>query len=247
MLIDKINKSIDIIKQNVPKADGCDLGFSGGKDSICIEKLAEMSGVKYRPIYNITTVDPPELVKFIKTFYPVVKFIRPEYSMFQLIAYKEKFLPLSNKKYCCRYLKHNYKGSKIIILGIRKQESKNRKDRKFIEKFNERLQINPILDWSSKDVWTFIRKQKLIYPELYDCGFNRLGCVGCPCAYYKTRQKQFNLFPKIKNIYIKAIRVLIQDHNKYSDFDDEYDVFNWWISGTSKAIYFSNKKQLKLF
>lgn len=244
-LEDKIKYSIELIKNNVP-ANGCDLGFSGGKDSIVIYQLAKMSGIKFRPIYNFTTVDPPDLVKFIKTFYPDAKFIRPEYSMFQLIAYKKKGLPFRNNKFCCKWLKHNYNGSSIIVLGIRKQESQNRKNRKHIDKFEGRTQINPILDWTEKDVWNFIREQKLIYPELYDCGFKRLGCIGCPNAYYKTRQRQFKMYPKYKNVYVKAIKILMSNGKRYADFDNEYDVFDWWVSGIAKKKYFANKKQLKI-
>jgi phosphoadenosine phosphosulfate reductase len=47
-------------------AEGYYVAFSGGKDSITILDLVKKSGVKYDAPFNLTTVDPPELLKFIK-------------------------------------------------------------------------------------------------------------------------------------------------------------------------------------
>ena len=59
--------------------------FSGGKDSIVILDLLKRSGCKFDAHYNVTTVDPPELVRFIKTF-PEVQFNYPEMSMWKFMS-----------------------------------------------------------------------------------------------------------------------------------------------------------------
>ena len=82
--VDKVQTAIERIQQFEPK-DGYFLAFSGGKDSITIYRLAQLAGVKFDAHYNVTTVDPPELVKFIKTCYPTVSRDRPEMTMFQYI------------------------------------------------------------------------------------------------------------------------------------------------------------------
>ena len=64
---DKVQVAIDRLKLYEPP-DGYYLAFSGGKDSVVIKALADMAGVKYDAHYNRTSVDPPELVQFIKTF-----------------------------------------------------------------------------------------------------------------------------------------------------------------------------------
>jgi 3'-phosphoadenosine 5'-phosphosulfate sulfotransferase (PAPS reductase)/FAD synthetase len=77
------------------------LAFSGGKDSIVIYDLAKQSGIPIEPHNHFTTVDPPELVRFVKENYPEVIVDRPDCtkrhrggelvsikSMFQLIAFK---------------------------------------------------------------------------------------------------------------------------------------------------------------
>ena len=80
----KIDKAIQLIKKAEKLAlkynqkEGFYLGFSGGKDSQCIYHLAKMAGVKFKAHYAVTTIDPPELMRFIKTNYPDVIWDRPK-------------------------------------------------------------------------------------------------------------------------------------------------------------------------
>ena len=82
---DKVQMSIERLQYFEPP-EGYYLAFSGGKDSIVIYDLAVKAGVKFDAHYNLTTVDPPELVKFIKQEYPDVERHRPEMNMWQLIV-----------------------------------------------------------------------------------------------------------------------------------------------------------------
>ena len=40
--------------------------------------------------------------------------------------------------------------------------------------------INPIVDWSDRDVWEFLGHYGCKSNPLYECGFKRIGCIGCP-------------------------------------------------------------------
>ena len=73
---DKVAIAIEFLKMFCPE-EGYYLAFSGGKDSVVCMRLLDMAGVKYDAHYNLTTVDPPELVQFIKTF-PNVIIERPK-------------------------------------------------------------------------------------------------------------------------------------------------------------------------
>lgn len=66
---------------------------------------------------------------------------------------------------------------------------------------NKRL-VNPLINWTDDDVWRFIRDNKLPYNPLYDCGWHRVGCVGCPMAGRIGRTQQFARYPKYKERYI---------------------------------------------
>jgi phosphoadenosine phosphosulfate reductase len=85
MLIEKnLFENIDLVKIAIERLkifcppEGYYLAFSGGKDSIVIKKLADMAGVKYDAHYNVTTIDPPDLVRFIRKYHQDVIFNYPE-------------------------------------------------------------------------------------------------------------------------------------------------------------------------
>lgn len=64
-LNEKVKASMERMKAFEPQ-EGYLLAFSGGKDSVALKALADMAGVKYTAHYNVTSVDPPELVRFIR-------------------------------------------------------------------------------------------------------------------------------------------------------------------------------------
>ena len=68
---DKVKNSIEALKTFEPP-EGYYVAFSGGKDSVVVKALCDMAGVKYDAHYSVTSVDPPELVRFIKEKYPDV-------------------------------------------------------------------------------------------------------------------------------------------------------------------------------
>ena len=109
--IDKVEKAIKRLQLYEPP-EGYYLCFSGGKDSVVIKALADMAGVKYDAHYNVTSVDPPELVRFIKREYPEVIFEHHydkngnRITMWSLIASKQ-MPPTRLARYCCAYLKES--------------------------------------------------------------------------------------------------------------------------------------------
>lgn len=111
---DKVDKAIMRLKAYEPP-EGYYLCFSGGKDSVVIKALADMAGVKYDAHYNVTSVDAPELVRFIKDEYPEVEFEYPRYkdgtraTMWNLIP-KKKMPPTRVARYCCAELKEKSGG-----------------------------------------------------------------------------------------------------------------------------------------
>lgn len=96
--------------------------------------------------------------------------------------------------------------------------------------------INPLINWTDDDVWRYISDNKVPVNPLYECGFSRIGCVGCPMASYKGRMAQFARYPKFKERYIRIADKIVQGQkdarNKKGQklvFDNGLDYFRHWI------------------
>ena len=124
--VDKVKRSIERLRAFEPP-EGYFLAFSGGKDSVVLKALAEMAGVKYDAHYNATTVDPPELVRFIKEKHADVVFDRPEKTMRQLIIHKQS-PPTRLQRYCCEKLKETNGKGRVTLTGVRWAESLGRRE-----------------------------------------------------------------------------------------------------------------------
>ncbi len=67
------------------------------------------------------------------------------------------------------------------ITGIRREQSPTRAGARKVE-WDERhglWKINPLADWSDKDVWKRIHERDLPYHPLHDQGYASIGCVPC--------------------------------------------------------------------
>lgn len=231
--VDKIKEAIQFLKELEPK-EGYYLAFSGGKDSIVIKKLAELAKVRFDSFYNVTTIDPPDLIYFIKKFHKDVKWNRPEKPLLKKMIDK-KFPPLRTQRWCCEIYKEGGGSGKRVITGIRKAESLKRSRRKLVEfcfRDNTKQYINPIINWSDSEVWEFIRSYKLPYCNLYDRGFKRIGCLFCPMA-GKHRLIEAELYPNYIKLFIKAFEELYEYRKKnglkLKNWKNGEDFFNWWL------------------
>ena len=138
-LKEKVDKAIERIKifENSAKrhgdGNGYYLAFSGGKDSVVTKALMDMAGVSYDAHYRVTSVDPPELVHFIKEKYPDVEFSFPRYNdktritMWNLIP-RKLMPPTRLVRYCCSSLKEDGGDGRFTVTGVRWEESTNRKN-----------------------------------------------------------------------------------------------------------------------
>lgn len=281
-LHEKVRVAIERFRAFEPP-DGYYLAYSGGKDSDCIKILAGLAGVKYDAVHNLTTVDAPETIQYVKAQPDVI--IRPSYdrdgkhiTMWNLIVRKGT-PPLRISRYCCSELKETGGKGRVTVTGVRWAESVRRKASwdvvafigkpKATQKLAEELGadytiakqgaivlnddndvnrrmvehcyrtrktiLNPIVEWTDEDVWTFLHHYGCRSNPLYECGYARIGCIGCPMAGTRARLVEFARYPAYKQAYIRAFDKMLEkrrlDGRECFVWETGEDVFRWWING----------------
>lgn len=181
-------------------------------------------------------------------------------TMWDLIA--KKGFPTRNRRFCCEILKERGGVDRVTVTGVRWSESSRRKNNRGIyeaqgsrAKYSIILQndnddarrimeqcvkksktvINPIIEWQDEDVWEYIHLRNIPYNPLYDMGYKRVGCVGCPMIHRSAEELEAN--PKYKQAYIHAIWKYNDLHpdirNQYGWSPDQW--YEWWIN--QKSVY----------
>lgn len=209
---------------------------------------------------NLTSVDPPEVIRFVRKHYPEVELIKPKTSIYNL-AVEKQILPSMKVRWCCSEYKETAGAGKVTLIGIRHQESSRRAKRKEVEissrKYSgtlegleeyrqkisatqkrrgktapherdevnitnatdertlgcisgkESLLISPIIHWTERDVWEFLTNVvRVPHCELYDQGFRRIGCIGCPMSNFRQKIIENQRWPHVKRNWIKAIMAI---------------------------------------
>jgi phosphoadenosine phosphosulfate reductase len=266
---DKVKTAIERIKSLEPISNGLMdepyfVAYSGGKDSDALRILFELSGVPFDLVHNHTTVDAPETVRYVRSI-PGIQIQYPELSMWALIV-KKLMPPTRIVRYCCTALKEVGGKGRFVATGVRWAESVRRKKNRSsleIERPKARDKIvlnadnaesrrmfelctvqgkrilNPIIDWSDAEVWELLHYYGCRSNPLYECGYKRIGCIGCPMARSKERIRQLSLYPKYQENYIRAFgRMLIRraelGRNAGATWNTGQDVFDWWIKDPEK-------------
>ena len=182
-------------------------------------------------------------------------------TMWNLIP-KKMVPPTRIMRYCCAVLKENGGRGRFIATGVRWDESSRRKNSHGVFEVshrdkNKRLTlmddndesrmqfetcqlkgrrtVNPIIGWTTADVWDYVATEHIPVNPLYRCGFCRVGCIGCPMA-GKSRTMEFAMYPKIKLAYIRAFDRMLEERHRRGKMvggmrcgDNGLDVFNWWM------------------
>jgi len=96
---------------------------------------------------------------------------------------------VENRKLCCGIrkiepLKRAFEGLDVWICGLRKDQSVTRFFTKMVEwdENNGLIKVNPLLNWSEKQVWSYVKENEVPYNDLHDKGFPSIGCQPCTRA-----------------------------------------------------------------
>lgn len=256
----EIEKAVLRVKEAYGFAQRLKLGklyvaFSGGKDSVALYGICRLAFGdetldKCEFHYNVTGIDHPELVYFIREHFPFVQRDLYEKSMWTLI--KEKKVPPTRlMRYCCAELKERGGNGRFCLTGVRWEESPRRRakrgeleldgrilnadnseDRRELEHCipKQKYIVNPIVDWSEEIVWRFIIQEGLPYCSLYDKGFHRLGCIGCPMD--SDRAEVLDSYPAFKAQYLRTFQKMIEIRRKEGlkcTWETAEEVMDWWL------------------
>lgn len=135
---DRLAHSLDLVRKSertaliYDNADGFYLAFSGGKDSQALYHLAKMAGVRFKAHMNFTSVDPPQVIRFVREHYPDVVGHAPDKSIYTY-ALEMGMLPSISIRWCCERLKETKSAGRVTLVGVRAAESKARAKRDEIE------------------------------------------------------------------------------------------------------------------
>lgn len=190
------------------------------------------------------------------------KIVHPTYkgspvSMWSLIP-KKLMPPTRTVRYCCAVLKEQSGKGRCITTGVRWAESFSRSKRGIFEtiasdprkkiilsndndedrRLFETCQLkaervcNPIIDWTDTDVWSYLHDEHIETNPLYQCGFSRVGCIGCPMAGTVGRWAGFARWPKYKDMYIAAFARMLDERRRKgrdTEWRDADEVYHWWM------------------
>ena len=247
---DKVQSAIDMLKEIEPP-EGYYLAFSGGKDSIVIKRLAQIAGVKFDIHYSVTTIDPPELIYYIREHHPEVVGDRADEPFLSKLAYKG--FPIRQSRWCCAEYKEKGGEGRFVITGVRAAESSRRAKRKQVEfcmRGGGKRYLHIIFRWTDSDVWEFIRREQLPYCKLYDEGWDRIGCLFCPMAKQSIRSTSVERYPMFARAFSRAFAKLYQlrkeqGRTSVDRWDNGEEMFNWWISEQKQSK--ENPDQMVMF
>lgn len=144
-------KNAERIAKMYDPEDGFYLAFSGGKDSQALYHVAELSGVSFKAHFSPTTVDPPQLMKFIRRNYPECEWGKVDKSMYQ-VAKEMGMVPTMKLRWCCAKFKESSGAGKVTLTGVRHAESIKRAKRKAVEVSGHKFagDLEEFLDWSEE-------------------------------------------------------------------------------------------------
>ncbi len=192
------------------------LALSGGKDSTATGILLKNKGIEFTPVFNDTGWEHPETIRYLDYLNNVLfdgKIIKTQSKIYPNgmvdLVDKKGRVPSAKARFCTEALKikpmidfmnePEQSEVKIIYRGIRREESKKRstaKMREYADYFGCWM-VNPILTWTSKEVFEFHEKNNIKPNPLYKKGAGRVGCFPCIMINHGELKRMQEFYPEI--------------------------------------------------
>lgn len=262
-----VKKIVHIYEKYKNKLDIFHVAFSGGKDSAVLLDLVKKALPKdsFVVIFGDTGMEFPDTYKAVDYTEaqcakedPPIAFYRARSHFDPEESWKLFGPPARVLRWCCSVHKstpqtlkmreitgkNNYTG--LDFVGVRREESLARSTYDF-ENFGKKQKgqysHNPILDWTSAEVWLYIFVNKIYINEAYKKGNSRAGCLLCPmsggnCDFIRRQSYKIQVDSYIKKIV---------DTNIWENAGDmdTYITSGGWISRRSGRGIKDNKTKYR--
>ncbi|WP_331352266.1 phosphoadenylyl-sulfate reductase [Cellvibrio sp. UBA7671] len=185
-----------IIKYALSQFDNIAISFSGAEDVALIEMARN-----YRPDVQVFCLDTGRLhaetyrfIEKVRKHYSIkIDVISPDGEAVRALVQEKGLFSFyeDDHKECCGIRKIEPLRKKLLtvdawITGQRKDQSPTRAeipviqdDKLFARPGGKLTKFNPLSNWSSKEVWDYIRMCEVPYNELHERGFVSIGCEPC--------------------------------------------------------------------
>lgn len=228
-----VKKIWNVYKKYKNKVDRYHVALSGGKDSIVLFELVRRTLPKseYTVIFGDTKMEFPDTYEVIDKieaqckdegieFYRASSHFDPEES-WRLFGPPSRVL-----RWCCTVHKATPQTLKLReitgkddyvgldFVGVRKHESAMRskyEEENYGKKQKGQYSHNPILEWTSAEVWLYIFAHNLIINDAYKKGNSRAGCLFCPMGRGKADSFRYLCYKDEIDKYTQLIKDTIND------------------------------------
>lgn len=228
-----MKKIYGIFRKYEKKLDCFHVAFSGGKDSMVLLELVSraLPRTAFMVVFGDTGMEFPDTYKAVAevearckaddiAFYRAESHFKPEES-WRLFGPPSRVL-----RWCCSVHKsvpqtlkirevlgkRDYTGMDFV--GVRAHESISRSEydyENYGKKQKGQYSFNPLLEWSSAEVWLYIFFRGLVVNDAYKKGNSRAGCLFCPHSAGKSDWFRHANYPAEVGKFERFIRESVDD------------------------------------
>ena len=176
-----------------PTAFACSFG---AEDMVVLDAIAKSA--RRIEVFTLDTGRLPEethaLLETVRNKYPIaIRTYFPDAIAVQTWVEQNGpngfYRSVAQRQQCCHIrkvepLKRALVGKKSWITGLRREQSAARQtlELEAWDEANGLLKINPLLDWTTEDVWAYVRTNDVPYNALHDRAYPSIGCAPCTRA-----------------------------------------------------------------
>lgn len=234
------------------KVDVFYVAFSGGKDSVVLLDLVQraLPHNEIKVLFGDTGMEFPDTYELVDNMESRladvgIDFIKAKSPHSTEYTWSMFGPPATVNRWCCsvhktapqiialreKTGKNNFTG--LAFIGVRASESAARSEYDYIslgEKHKGQYSCNPIIEWNSAEVYTYIFQEKLMLNKAYMKGNRRAGCLVCPRAAERSEYFSRVCYPEEFGKLITSIK-----QQYINSFESSTELDNFIANGGWKA------------